>query len=83
MEGNLDTDVKVSVKDTRSVSWYPYNRSILQYVEYTKLINIAKWIVSFRDELYFLDKKGKTHNNKTKKSNIKPLLTEPKPNTLC
>ena len=32
-------------KDARSLSWFTYNRSqILQYVEYTKCINIAKRI---------------------------------------
>ena len=39
------------VKDARSVSLYPYNRSqILYYVKYTKQINIAKEIVNFCDK---------------------------------
>ena len=39
-----------SVKDARSVSLYPYNRSqILQYVKYSIKINIAKRIAKFRD----------------------------------
>jgi len=38
------------IKDARSVSLYPYNRSqILQYVKYTKKINIAKEIAKLCD----------------------------------
>jgi len=40
-----------SLKDARSVSLYPYNRSqILQYVKYTKKINIVKGIANFCDK---------------------------------
>jgi len=38
-------------KDARSVSLYPYNQSqILQYVKYTKLINIVKGIANVCDK---------------------------------
>jgi len=41
----------VYIKDARSVSLYPYNQSqILQYVKYTKKINIVKEIANFCDK---------------------------------
>jgi len=46
------------LKDDWSVSVYPYNRSqILQYVRYTKQINIAKGIAKFVTNNVLLDKK--------------------------
>ena len=40
-----------NLKDARYVTLYPYNRSqILQYVKYTKLINIVKGIANFCDK---------------------------------
>jgi len=52
--------------DARSVSLYPYNQSkVLQYVRYTKYINIAK-------ECAF-GQKVKTQQQQNEKSNIKPL----------
>jgi len=40
-----------NIKDARSVSLYPFNRSqILQYVKYTKVINIAKGIAKSCDK---------------------------------
>ena len=43
--------IKHSIKDARSVSLYPYNRSqILQYVKYTKQINVSKEIANFCDK---------------------------------
>jgi len=42
---------KHNVKDARSVSLYSYNWSqIMQYVKYTKLINIAKGFAKFCDK---------------------------------
>ena len=41
----------VTIKDARSVSLYPYNWSqILQYVNYTNKISIAKGIAIFCDK---------------------------------
>jgi len=38
----------LKLKDAKSVSLYPYNRSqILQYVKYTKKINIEQGIAKF------------------------------------
>jgi len=55
------------VKDARSVSWYPYNRShILQYVKYTKWINIGNGIAFVYINNEILDKK-EHNNNRTKR----------------
>ena len=67
--------IDVKFQDARSVSSYPYNRSqTLQYVKYTKLFNMAKGILQFRDKLGVLDKKVNTQQQQqVTKSNIKIL----------
>ena len=61
---------KVTIKDTRSVSLYPYNRSqTLQYVKYTKWINISKDIAKFCDKYYVFG--NKTNKQNTTKLKIK------------
>jgi len=43
--------LRCPIKDARSVSLYPYNKSqIFQYVKTTKLINIVKEIANFCDK---------------------------------
>jgi len=52
--------VELNLKDARSVSLYPYNRSqIEQYVKYTKQINIKIEIANFCDKKCVLVKKVK------------------------
>jgi len=63
-----------NVKDARSVSFYPYNRSqILQYVEYTKYINFVKGIAIFSDKQCVFGQKSKNTTTTIQKSNIKTL----------
>ena len=61
-----------SFKDARSISLYPYNRSqIMQYVKYTKSINITKGIAKLCDKKYVFGQKEKNQQQQNKKSNIK------------
>jgi len=64
----------LNLKDARSVFWYPYDRSqILQYVKYTKSINITKVIAKLCDKKYVLGQKKKNQQEQAKQSNIKTL----------
>ena len=65
----------VCLKDARSVSFYPFNRSqILQYVKYTRYINITKGMAKLCDKKCVFGQKEKNQQQQNKKkSNIKPL----------
>jgi len=63
------------LKDARSVSLHPYNRSqILQYVKYSKKINIAKQNCKFCDKKCAFGQTSKiTTTAKQKNQTLKPL----------
>ena len=58
------------IKDARSVSLYPYNRSqILQHVKHTTSINITKEIAKFCDNVFWI-KKVKTQQQQQQQNQL-------------